>query len=298
MRNRIVFDRIFLGVSIAATVFVIVEFVMQSLGASICVTEGCAIVARHTRFGDRSILLIGLATFAALTVLSGIRRLAADARSGRLINLILIVSLACEGFFTGYQAFHVATACLFCLIIFGFMVLLSAVRLLAGETDLIAGFAAFSAVFSLLYLVLPAGGGADFPKDERLVLFYSPDCRHCAEVKGAIESQGISARLQLVAPYASFLKGLGIEHVPTLYVNMPSQKAFLTGKDTILNYLLCERKGMEKRRSPAPQKKDAGSSRAGGPKEPVQPLLPLLPPDQPFPPLTDEGACKENAECK
>jgi hypothetical protein len=298
MRNRIVFDRIFLGVSIAATVFVIVEFVMQSLGASICVTEGCAVVAQHTRFGDRSILLIGLATFAALTVLSGVRRFAGDARSGRLINLILVVSLACEGFFTGYQAFYVTTACLFCLIIFGFMALLGTVRLLAGETDMIAGFAAFAAVFSLLYLVLPAGGSADFPKDERLVLFYSPDCRHCAEVKGEIEKQGISANLQLVAPYASFLKGMGIEHVPTLYVNTPSQKAFLTGKDSILNYLLCERKGTEKRQSPVLRNKDAGTSRTGRPQEPLDPLIPLLPPDQPFPPLTDEGACKENAECK
>lgn len=295
MRNRSVFDRLFLGVAIAATVFTSVELVMQSLGSSICVTEGCAIVARHTRFGDRSILLIGLATFAALTVLSGVRGFAAAERSGRLINLILIVSLACEGFFTGYQAFYVETACLFCLIFLGFLVLLATVRLLAGETDVVAGFAAFAAVFSLLYLVLPAGGSADFPKGERLVLFYSPDCRHCAEVKGEIEKQGIPVALQLVAPYASFLKDMGIEHVPTLYVNTPSQKAFLTGKDAILNHLLCERKGTEKRPSPAPRNRSAAAPRRGAQQEP---LLPLFSPGQPFPPLTDEGACKENAECK
>jgi hypothetical protein len=215
----------------------VTEIGMHFFGKSICPTEGCKVVAEHVRYGDLSILLIGLATFSLLGLLSGVGLYANRPGLERFINPVLIISLACEGFFTGYQAFSIHTPCLLCLIIFGIIVILGILRLAAGEKDMLTGFAAFAAVFSMLYLVLPAGGTVDLPKDARLVLFYSKDCKHCSEIMQDLEEKKIAATHLAVAEYAGFLKNMGIEHVPTLMVNDPYQKIFLTGKDAIRRYL-------------------------------------------------------------
>jgi hypothetical protein len=163
-RNRQTYNKIFFAVSSLATFLVVTEIVMQAFGKSICPTEGCKVVAEHVRYGDLSILLIGLATFSLLALFSGLGLYTNRVGLERYINPLLIVSLACEGFFTGYQAFSIHTPCLFCLIIFGIIVILSVLRLAAGEKDLFTGFAALAAVFSMLYLVLPAGVTVDCRK--------------------------------------------------------------------------------------------------------------------------------------
>ena len=45
-----------------------------------------------------------------------------------------------------------------------------------------------------------------------------------------------------VGEYSGLLKNMGIEHVPTLYVNKKNQKMFLIGKETIDQYLFCKQK--------------------------------------------------------
>jgi glutaredoxin len=233
-----VYKKIFLAVSVLATIFVLTEIVMQSFGKSICQTEGCKVVAQYVRYGDISILLIGLLTFSLLTVLSILDLYVNKPNAGSFINLVLIVSLACEGFFTGYQAFSIHTPCLFCLIIFAFMVVLSIIRLLAGEREIIAGLLSLAAVFSMLYLVLPAGAPVDLPATDHFILFFSKDCKHCAEVIQNLDEKKIEVKHVEVTAYSAFLKSMGIDTVPTLMVNVPSQKLFITGKDAILRYLL------------------------------------------------------------
>lgn len=234
-----VYKKIFLIVNVLATIFVLTEIIMQSFGKSICLTEGCKVVAQYVRYGDISILLIGLVTFSFLTVLSILELFVNKPNAGPFINLVLIVSLACEGFFTGYQAFSIHTPCLFCLIIFAFMVVLGIIRLLAGEREIIAGLLSLAAVFGMLYLVLPAGGvPVDLPANDHFILFFSKDCKHCAEVIQNLDEKKIEVKHVEVNAYSAFLKSMGIDTVPTLMVNVPSQKLFITGKEAILRYLL------------------------------------------------------------
>src|SRR6185369_9322281 len=162
---------LFLAVSILATLFVLIEIAMQSLGRSICATEGCKTTAQYARFGDISILLAGLGTFFSVAALTILNRHARKAGIERLINLILIVALTGEGFFMGFLAFKIQTFCLFCFIIFCFMVTLAALRVLSGEREVAAGFATLAAVFLMHYLILPAGVTAKLPANDRLVLF-------------------------------------------------------------------------------------------------------------------------------
>ena len=150
-----VVDKLFLIVSIVGTLFVLTEMVLRYFKKSTCSAVGCKLVARYARFGDISILLIGFSTFSLLIACTIMSSYFNKTTFGEYINLILIVSLACEGYFAGFQAFRVHKPCMFCLTVFGFIVTLSLLRLLQGEREIIAGFAAMAGVFSLCYLILP-----------------------------------------------------------------------------------------------------------------------------------------------
>jgi uncharacterized membrane protein len=213
------------------------EIILKSFGKSICFSEGCRMTAQYSRFGDFSILLSGLLLFSLLAVLTLVSR-HGRAPVARLIPFILIVALAGEGFFMGYLAFQIHTVCIFCIIVFGLLMTLSVLRLLAGEKEVIAGFAALLVVFSLQYLILPAGVTVNLPVKDRLILFYSKDCGQCEMVIQEMEEKKIAITLLPANKVAGFLKNMGIEHVPTLLVKDPYQKVFLTGNDAIHRYLL------------------------------------------------------------
>jgi uncharacterized membrane protein len=129
--------------------------VLRYFRKSICSTVGCKLVASYARFGDISILLIGFLIFSLLIALTIMSPYFNKTAFGEYINLILIASLACEGYFTGFQAFRIHRPCIFCLTVFGFIVTLGLLRLLQGEREIITGFAAMAGVFSLCYLILP-----------------------------------------------------------------------------------------------------------------------------------------------
>jgi uncharacterized membrane protein len=140
------------------TLFVLTEMVLRYFRKSICSTVGCKLVASHARFGDIPIMLIGLLTFSLLIGFTVMSSCFNKTAFGEYVNLILIVSLACEGYFTGFQAFRIHRPCIFCLAVFGFIITLGLLRLLQGEREIITGFGAMAGVFSLCYLILPVEG--------------------------------------------------------------------------------------------------------------------------------------------
>jgi glutaredoxin len=294
MNGKYLFTLLFLIASALSTVYLLVEAVLQSFGTSICATEGCKVVSQYTRFGDLAMVLMGFGTLALITILAVREMRAAGERHEKTINFLIIVSLAGEGFFVGYQLFRLHAVCVFCLSVFGIFLVLGTLRVLAGHRDVLAGFGALLAVLSLFYLVLPAGGTA-LPRDQKYILFYSADCKHCTEIRKLLEENKIEVRHIDVKEYASLLKNLGIEHVPTLMVNGPAEKIFLTGADAIRRYFFPPS-------VPGPAKK--GKPNAGVPKNTaVQPAGPfdLFAPSATknpiFNPLPDDGLCKENTKC-
>jgi len=300
-RQKII-NNIFLCVSVAVTIFILTELILQAFGRSICSDIGCKVVARSARFGEISILLIGLLTFSLLTLLAIMSRSLYKPTLEKYINFTLIVSLACEGFFVGYQAFRVHTPCTFCLIVFGSLVTLGLLRLLSREQEVIVGFAAMAAVFSLFYLILPAVSIVAIPDHERLVLFYSKDCKYCAQVINELEENKIPADHVLVTEYAGFLKSMGIEHVPTLYVNNNNEKIFLTGKDEIERYLSARTTAIKAANKPNGTALQAEKTSRRAEKDSVDATNDLFglqnkPPKMMFP-SSEEGMCKENEECK
>ncbi len=293
--------KIFLGVSIAGSLYVLTELVLQAFGTSICQTGGCKTVAQYARFGDASILIIGLALFSSLTALSFGSLYRGKQGLERYADILLIAALAGEGYFTGYQAFSIHEPCFFCLTVFGLIVILGVLRLIAGKREIVAGFAAMATVFSLLYIVLPAGGSVHIPDDEQFVLFYSKECAYCAQVIDEIEKNGIPVKHVLVSEYSSYLKSMGIEHVPTLYVNNGYEKTFLTGKDAIESYLLCKIE-KDSGQAAAQERSDLRAGKAAQTKRDSAASENFLNSSdnssQIFLHDPREGMCKENEKCK
>lgn len=294
-------NNLFLLLSSLAFLFVLLEIALQSFGKTICPNDGCKIVGRQVRFGEISILIMGAAEFLLLAVLSFAARKESRSPIGRLIDLILIVSLACEGFFMGYLAFGIHTLCLFCVIIFGIIVTLSIIRWAGGARDMLVGFAALIAVFSMQYLVLPAAAPVEALPQGRLVLFFSKECKHCEEIMKELEEKKIAFAHAPVSGYASHLKSLGIEGVPTLLVNDPNQKLLLTGTEAIRKYFdACAK--MEKKTSgakpPSASLSVKPESSNRGTSVPIdifsqQNLLTV-----PSSTSEDPGLCKQDEACK
>ncbi len=293
------YDTLFFAVSLLATLFVLTEIVLKFFGKSICPYESCRMTAQYARFGDLSIFLAGLTLFFSLALLSRVNRAAEKPVLERLINSILIASLAGEGFFMGYLAFRIHTICIFCVIVFAFVASLGLIRVLSREKEVIAGFVAFGAVFCLQYLVLPAGVPVTLP-NERLILFYSKDCKHCSEVIAELDQRRIAAARLQVNEYAGFLKNMRIENIPTLLVNDPFQKVFLTGKDAIIRFLgTCTPDG-----GPVGNVPQKAKSRTKPPMPAVQGSTAIDIFSQPgllttpSPSPSAEGMCREDAICK
>lgn len=294
------YSYVFLAAALLGTVYLAVEIILKNLGSEgICRTEGCKIVAQQARFGELSILLIGFITLATLSGLTLFNLRRKRPAIDKFINFILIASLAAEGFFVGYQAFRVQTACLFCLITFGFFIVLSGIRLLSGEREILAGLMAFTGVFVLFWLILPSGATLSLPQDQ-MVLFFSKDCKYCQAVIKEIDCSKLKIRRLPVSEYSGTLKVLGIEHIPTLLVNEGTQKLFLTGKKAIDNYLFCKpgenRKGQI---TALPAEKTGKDIMKKEPKSSVNNLIPNtgkssgLIEEQ-----GGEGFCQENVKCE
>jgi hypothetical protein len=231
--------KVFAILAFVGFLLTVLELSLSFSHESICHTEGCRLVASQVRFGDWTILTAGALAFASLFWLSVVEVCVGKSSKipGSLIDLILIVSLAGEGFFTGYQVFRIHKPCAFCLTVFALFVVLSILRVLAGHKRPLIGFACFACVFAQMYFIMPAAGSICLPQDKQLILFYEKGCSHCKSVLNECRQCNIQVYPLPAGKYQALLKGLGIDEVPVLLVNDRGEKKILIGEAKIKAYL-------------------------------------------------------------
>ena len=286
--------RFFLVVSILGALYLATEAVLLSFGTSICATEGCKVVAQYARFGDRSFVLAGIVVLVLLAWLSWQNAREESAVRDRVMNVVLVAALTAEGFLVGYQLLWLSTVCIFCISVFCIFATLGALRVLSGHREVLAGFGALLLLLALFIVILPAGGQR-LPKNAKLILFYSTECKHCTEIRKELDEGGVEVEHVLIKEYASTLKSLGIEDVPTLLVNGPYEKVFLTGTAAIRKYLASCRPG-----SAANSSAPASPAAKSAPASPPGPFNLFSAPGSPgsiLNPLPDDGLCKEEQKC-
>lgn len=287
----------FLIASLLGSLYLLLEAGLNLLGRSICVSQGCELAGRITRFGDLAMILIGFIALGLLALLSGLNLRRQKGWLDSVINLILIAVLAGEGFFLGYQIFWLPELCLFCLSVLGIFLTLGLLRLFSDWKAAIAGFAAFLAVLFLVGLILPPSGTA-LPSTPKMILFFSEDCRYCTEIKKEIEKSKLDIKPVLVKDYTASLRNLGVDRVPTLLVNGHYEKLILTGKEAIRRYLAAGQSSEKANPtgSGSPNLKNKTAAESGISKSEL-PRPPLGISNPFFNNSNDEGLCKEDRKC-
>ena len=231
--------KIFLFISLASLIIVSIELVMQLLNTSSCHTEGCKIVAQYARYGDMAMLVPGILAFASLSLLSGLNLFIHERKVDWIINIILSAAITAEGFLVGYQTFRLHVFCAFCLVVFGFFLILGVLRVLEGHKEVAIGFAGFIVIISLFYLVLPVGTNVncDCIKNSRLTLFYNDACPHCEAIESMCKDCDVEVNTVSAKKHVALFDSMDISEVPVLLINDEREKRILVGESKIREYL-------------------------------------------------------------
>jgi len=238
-------------------------------GSIICPNDGCEILKSLTALSPLYLNIFGLVFFQ--TIFWASRYLRGRSFFGiDFIGLVLLSGLSFDTALIAYQ-FRVAQAlCLYCLFIFGFVVLLN---LLYGRRQLVTGLAIAAAIFlSFAVLVfIPTGAfsksfslkNAAFgvkscsrPTKE-IYLIFSSNCPHCHRILETLnncnscdfylnpidevnlpdfiefeKNPGFSTQTNRLV-----LAAMGIDSVPVLVVKNTDGYRFIKGEKNILNYV-------------------------------------------------------------
>lgn len=234
---------IFFILSVAGAILVTTELALELFNGTLCVTEGCHIVVRQTRFGSISILLPGLAMFLILAILAKVKTTRHRQYVDTSISMLLNAALAAEGFLVGYQAFRLEVFCAFCLAVFGLFVILGIIWISAGNRNVMCGFVGFFAVLIFLYLIQPttqnntATGQNTTLHNSRITLLFDDSCASCREIDTMCRELEITVNKLNAKNHAALLDFLGINQVPVLIINDGDHKTIMVGKSKIREYI-------------------------------------------------------------
>jgi uncharacterized membrane protein len=231
----------FFVVCLIGLILVIAELAFQLFNASICITEGCKVVIRQTRYGSISILLPGIAIFLVLALLTKNDTSQHKEYFDKAVSMLLIAALSAEGFLVGYQVFRLQAVCTFCIVVFGIFIVLALLWFLEGHREVTSGFAGFFAVFIFLYLIMPVPQAHLSTKNignSMLTLFYDAACKSCENIDALCKECDIQVNKIEASENAEFLNFMDITQLPVLVVNRGEEKKIIIGESRIKEYLL------------------------------------------------------------
>ena len=252
--------------SLVVAAQMIVTFIV---GSSVCPTQGCKIVEGLTVIPPLFLNILGLFFFQAVF---WTHRLS----EGKVfwgidpLGIMLLCGLTFDSTLLAYQIFVAQTFCGYCLVVFGFVLLLN---LLKGRMQFPFSFAILGMIlFSFSILSFVPGGSVSktfslkqaayghkscSAPTKEIYLFFSSECSHCQsiieslnqcnscdlyfnpiadieklDVAGIELNQGFSARIN-----RHILTVLGIDTIPVLVSKGPDSYSIIKDFKNILNYI-------------------------------------------------------------
>jgi uncharacterized membrane protein len=257
------------GLLITPVIGVVVSLfalVSQVLTDQPCPTKGCLIVGSYATFGEIPILTMGILLFFLLTagaicsilhgryVTSMINAMdKCHFTPALFMEILLVSSLAMEGYLVGFQLFVAQNVCIFCLTVFALLVLTTIFFALSVRPFvLLKAGAVFVTVLLGLILVSPGNNLkvtrlSDMTEDRifkgnpmnEFYLIYGDECTHCEDIIKYCSTfnSDIDVRLCPVEKSGPLLSALGINSVPTMIVNAPGRMEIIVGKNRIIEYI-------------------------------------------------------------
>jgi hypothetical protein len=257
-------------IALIASLIVAAQIIMTFIiGSSICPTQGCKIVEGLIVISPVLLNFLGLIFFQV--VYWACRFLKEKAFWGiDLLGLMLLCGLAFDSAVMGYQIYVAQSFCGYCLVVFGFVLLLN---MLNGRKHAILGLAIIGVtIFSFSILSFVPGGhvsktfslkraafglkSCSAPTKE-IYLIFSSKCSHCKSIMKSLNqcnscdlylnpiddidkldivgvelNKGFSARIN-----THILTVLGIDTIPVLISKGPDSYSIIKGENNILNYI-------------------------------------------------------------
>jgi len=215
------------------------QMYLQIHHESLCSSNGCKIVDSFARYGNG--FMCGVGAFVFLLLFAFLVLEEKRPFFGKLFDLVLMASLAGEGYLLGFQLFGVGTICHFCFGVFLIFVTLGVFRILHGSRWVWFGYWALLAVLVVTFFV-PPKGFTPLPK-EKFVLIYSPSCPHCKRVIELLKSKKIRFAGVNYRKVLNFLYTLGDTDIPVLVVRGKGKFTILVGEVPITAYVEALTKG-------------------------------------------------------
>jgi hypothetical protein len=239
------------------------------VGSSICPTQGCKIVEGLTIISPLLLNFLGLLFFQAVFWTRGLLKIKTFWGIAPL-GVMLLCGLAFDSALLGYQIYVAQTFCAYCLVVFGFVLVLN---LLNGRKQVIRGLAIMGVTlfsFSILSFVPGAPVSKTFSlksaayglkscsaPTKEIYLLFSSKCPHCQsiiksmnqcnscdlylnpiddietlDIAGIELNEGFSPRIN-----GHILTVLGIDTIPVLVSKGPDTYSIIKGEKNILNYI-------------------------------------------------------------
>ncbi|MEM3335616.1 MAG: hypothetical protein QXY47_06245 [Thermoplasmata archaeon] len=231
MKKHKIFLTLFLFLSLIGFILTSVEFFYSLQGKSLCPTDGCLIVGSFAR-DDKALYLMGMIFFGSIIALLSFKKYFSYANL--LIDILLMLGIAVEGYLVGFQVFVIQDYCLFCLTVAGIIFSLALIKIILKKNIVVSvGFAVFILIFASVWFINP---GLKSVPESQYVLIYSENCPHCHKVIDFCKDKNIPVELVKVNDIKGFCKTANINTVPVLVCNCPDKKTILKGESNIINY--------------------------------------------------------------
>jgi uncharacterized membrane protein len=269
-----------------ATLIILAQiFTILTTGKSFCPNDGCEVVHDLTRVSQTYINLAGIIYFQLLFWLTVGSRQGHKHRhylfdaynrpqtaSCSLLQFLLLMGMVAEGVLVCFQLFVVKTVCLYCFIVFGFIILMNAALgarqllkaciILGTQITVFAALNFNTSTLNLDELSMDKGTYAvkscEKPR-HRMYLVFSENCPHCQAVLKELsdcslcefhfnpvtrltKAQEIFKDLPAIQDYnpevnKAMLKMLGIYTIPILISETSSGLELVKGQENIVNYV-------------------------------------------------------------
>ena len=212
--------------SILGVVYTTLELILLYHHSSICTSQGCKFVGSFSVFGEKTVVLIGIAYFALLSLYLWFEY--------RYI-LLVTLGLTVEGYLLAFQLFIVHTICYFCLGVFFLIFAISLVLLFSKKMP----FFKYSYLFTIFFMVYMIRIPYVDLSQGNNYLFYSPTCPHCHQTIAYLKQHKIDIKLMNANNYKAFLNIFGINQVPCLIAkNKAGNINIIVGEYRIEKYLV------------------------------------------------------------
>ena len=235
-------------------VYIAVETYLKLHHTSLCSAQGCKLAGELLRFDAIYLNYFGLGA-AFVMLLLGIASFKSQ-KAESFFFALLYGAVAFEGTIFLYQLYSNPEPCLFCMGVFGGLLLIA----VANRTkDILSIFA--------IVLALASGLGVlAIPKNQSLMqnpgryLIFSATCPHCKKVKAYLKKEHIDyTPISVTTAGARYaLKFMGISHIPVLAEKEAHSLHYFVGDETIIDHI-------KQTRLPADENKETAASSNAAP---------------------------------